>query len=326
MRHVLVGTVLVAGALAGARVAAAQPASPNVPRAPGKFEQQAFVVQNTPIKNVVIDNRLGSVTIRGHDKPSAIISAYKRAPTGAVLARLRVKLIALPNGQVSITSVLAPSANSMPIRRGSISIDLEITVPRAAQVQGRVWNGSLSADGMDNGATLTSNRGDIEVRNCSGPIVTHTRRGKQELNAIFGALSAEGLVSDLVLQQIRGDRLAVSIYRGTVSGRDIRSRDVSVRTTYGDIELQGQAVLGGRYDVNTYSGNVSIRFRNHIAVKVRAKAKAGVQLPHILRPRRQPDGTVLGRSAEGDQPMAVDAQSATGRVVLSFTGELGSTK
>ena len=274
----------------------------------------------TAITVVTVDNRLGSVRVEGHDGTQVAIFAYKRADDEDTLNRLKVSLVPDPKGPVQITTSIATGDEMRPIAAGSVTIDLVIRAPRNARVDARVWNDRLELAGMENGAELNANNGDITVSNCSGTITTHSAKGKQDFDEVYGVVDAQGLMGAMNLLAVRGDRLDANLHDGPIVGTKMRSRHVSIRTTKGDIRFEGYAFAAGTYDIKTHSGNVEVRFSTAAdsPVSVWASAKGGgkVSLPAALKPKTDDAGAVTGALPAKGVPAMIELHTNTG--VINF--------
>lgn len=290
-------------------------------RADEVFERDAVNVSAPPgvdISRVSVDNRLGDVTVRGHDHEGIVVHAFKRAPDDETLERLVVSLVPEPGGPVSIRTSLLAGLESRPIPAGAVEVDLVVLVPRSARVRAEVWNGSIEVEGVDNGAELAANEGEIDVKQVSGEVSTHIAHGPQELAEIFGAVDARGVESDLDLEEVIGSRLAASVYRGRVSARHVRVRELSVRTIHGSVRLEGTLLAGGHYRVSAYRGNLELRVRSEFGLRVMARSKSGqVRLPKVLAARRAATGAFFGAYGSGRSPAELQLTTGMGHITLA---------
>ncbi len=308
------------GAAGWAAPVAAQTASESTR---GVFEGTRVEVEprGARFTRVDVDNRLGSVRIEGYDGSKVIVSAVKRALDSATLDRLKVTIVSDPNGPVGITTRIDTGANARPIAKGSARIDLVIRAPRGAAVSGRVWNDRLEVAGMDNGAKLTAHDGDIAVKNVSGNVVTESTAGKQHIVEVYGAVDAQAVAGDVELVIVRGRKLYARAHDGNIAGRQLRVREMSLRTTTGDIRLEGFAVAGGRYRIASYRGNIDVKLRQGAALSISAKSRDGrITLPSKLRARTDDRGALVGTlpsslPGNNDEPVAVvELSSRVGRI------------
>jgi hypothetical protein len=322
----------------GRRAAPAQPAPvppvsgsfalpPSAPAPGAVYERDVVEVDPGPgvrISELSVDNRIGAVRIEGHDRETIVISALKRAPDAEILERLKVTLIPDPNGPVRISTSMAPGPDARPIPGGSVEIDLVIRAPRSALVKAQVWNDRLTVIGMENGAELVANDGEIGVQNASGTIVTHSAAGTQRFVEVVGKVDAQMIHGEVDLAAVRGDRLDASVHEGSIEGRQVRVRQAWVRTIRGNIRFEGHALAGGQYRIASVRGDVDVVLVATAPISVEAHASAGtVTLPPGLRRSRQPrsgmEGAVVGFWPGGrGESAAVELRSRLGNIRFSL--------
>jgi len=277
------------------------------------------------IEAVDIDNRLGDVTVTGHDAPTATLTVVKRAPDGETMERLKVNLV-LPgdDGVVRIGSAILLGAEARPVPAGSVRIDITLSVPRAARLLVKAWNGKVGVAGMRAGATLAANDGEITVRDVDGVVSTTNARGRQRLSDVQGAVSADNAFGELTLDEIGGESLAARVHDGAVTATRIRSRVVTIRTTFGHILFQGELLAGGRYDLRSYKGDVKVRFAGGAAVRIDAYSRGGgvesqLELADAGRPEA---GRLTGTYGPARRkPAALEISSVVGTVSLGLMNE-----
>lgn len=303
--------------------------------AAARADQSSAVVQRdlvevSPARGVTvelidIDNRLGDVSVEGQDRDSISILAVKRAPDQNTMDQLRVSLVPDPSGPINIKTSLKAGLEGHPIPPGSVRIDLVILAPRHARVRAQVWKGQLGVKGMENGADLVTEQGDIDVTQVSGAVTTQSGHGRHRFEQVYGAVDAQAVDGDMDLDLVRGDRLAAVVHMGDVIARRIRVRDLSVRITRGSVRFEGEVLAGGRYAIASYWGNVEVKFGSRFGSKappmrVRARTRSGgVNLPARFRHRRE-GGVVTGyasASAGTGDAAEVDLRTRVGMITLA---------
>ncbi|HKE13928.1 MAG TPA: hypothetical protein VKB80_03610 [Kofleriaceae bacterium] len=302
------------------------PLSPTAHADPPAAMVQRDVVEVAPargiqIELVDIDNRLGDVRIEGHDRETISILAVKRAPDQDTMERLKVSLVPDPDGPVTIKTSLKAGQESRPIPAGSVRIDLVIMTPRHARVRAQVWKGRVGVKGVDNGAELVTDEGDIDVTEVSGSVTTQSGHGRHTFAQVYGAVDAQAVDGDMDLDLVRGDRLAAVVHMGDIIGRRIRVRDLSVRIVRGSVRLEGEAVAGGHYSVASYWGNVEVKFSSKGPMRVRAMARAGeIHLPARFQ-RRRMEGSFVTGYASGTagirEPAEFELRTHIGMITLA---------
>ncbi|HUS65872.1 MAG TPA: DUF4097 family beta strand repeat-containing protein [Kofleriaceae bacterium] len=274
------------------------------------------------ITSIDVDNRLGDVRVEGHDRDSISVMAIKRAPDGETIERLKVSLVPDPNGPVTISTSLLAGQEARPVPAGAIRIDLVILAPRGARVQAEAWKGKVAIQGLDNGAELVTDDGDIDVTQVSGDISTRSAHGSQSFAEIFGAIDARAVQGDLDLDLVRGERLAAMVQLGDVIAHRVRVRNLSVRITRGDAIIEGEAMPGGSYHIASYWGNVQVKLRGKTPVRVAARTQAGqVTLPARLRRRENrafgDSERVIGSLGSGRSPADLDLRTRVGSITVT---------
>lgn len=284
--------------------------------APGVIAQTELEVgpAGKRITRVEVDNPLGNVRVIGHDAPGLRITAVKRAPDDGTLARLRVSLTPDAAGPMRIITAVDPGKETRPVTRRLVQIDLVIEAPRDAWVDGRTGDGLLELINMDAGGELDSASGAVIVRNVSGPVTAHTVDAALSLAEVFGVVEAGALAGDVTLDTIRGDRLVATAHAGRISGRRVRSRNLELTTTSGDIDIEGHLVAGGTVRIATVRGRVNVALRG--AATVRASAPS-VTLVKAGEVREEAGGWRAAQYGAVRTAAAIELVSRHGAVVFA---------
>ena len=314
------GLVVASGPLRGHGVttAAADPRPPTVAGAITERARLEIKPGTHPITAISIDNPLGNVRIEGYDGTALQIETEKHAPTDEAIDRLRISLIPNPDGSVRITTTADGGPEVAPVGRGQVRIDLVVHAPRDARVEATASTGTLEVANMDAGSALDTSSGRISVKNVSGGVSTSSISGATRLESVFGTVDAQTLSSDLVLDSISGQRLVASATHGSIAGRRVRSREITLTTTAGAILLEAEPGLHGRIVVASLGGDVDVRVRRTGPIVVRAR---GARVSIGASAHAAPDGWTeasvgTGAGAAGELPAFVELQSRRGNVQL----------
>ncbi|MCP4446244.1 MAG: hypothetical protein GY811_13005 [Myxococcales bacterium] len=318
MRPALVTALILCGICALSSQAQAEEAK-------GVYERDAVDVEapdGVEIASVVVDNRLGDVSVRGHDRPGIAIQSFKRALDKETLDRLVVSLVPDASGRVQIRTTLRAGAEARPIAAGSIAVDLVVFVPHSTVLEAELWKGNLRVSGLDNGAKLLVDDGRIEVKHVSGVIVSDLRRGEQEFTQVLGELVASGIAGELRLDTVRGKRLEAKLVRGTIVGEGLKVDAMTMQSVFGDIELVVEPKLGGKYQVSSRKGDVSVRFHGATPVTmevIAAKVMLGAELNASRPAEGAPWRGQFGRFASTRskvRPAQLEIRAGAGKVVV----------
>ncbi|MGD8278750.1 MAG: DUF4097 family beta strand repeat-containing protein [Gemmatimonadota bacterium] len=143
-------------------------------------------------------------------------------------------------------------------RRGlARDISLEITVPRrfGAEIEGV----SLEVDvaDLEGDVGIETVRGPIVVRNVAGRVDVSCTNGMVTIDGTRGSLTAETVNDGIRITDHDGEIDAEAINNAvTMSG--IRSGDVSVETTNGEIRYNGEIRDDGRYHFESHNGDLVV--------------------------------------------------------------------
>jgi hypothetical protein len=254
------------------------------------------------VETMVIQHPQGALTLRGWDRPEIHISFHKRAPTLAMLSRLRVQFD-LRDGRVQIRSGVETRGELRGLPQPNAGIDLTIDAPRTAQLSATTFSGELAASGFRGGLDLGTASGAIRVSDVRGPLRTHAAQGAQWLRSIQGDVDATGLDGDLELAAVEGATLSAQVVHGQITARDVRSRLVSLHTSLGTLLLLGGLVPGGRYELHVDEGDIQVMLPRQ-ELRLLMEARGVERRPGYLRADLGQGGPSLRLTAGGQVTLA----------------------
>jgi hypothetical protein len=270
-----------------------------------------------PFKQVQVENPLGDIKIEGYDGTAIMIETNKHAPDDDTLERLRVSLVPNPDGTVRITTTADHIAESKPVPRSAVRIDLVIRAPHGAHVDATVAAGKLEVVNMDGGGALDSASGPVSVRSLSGELEASTVSGPMTLAHVFGSVDASTVSADVDLDTIDGEKLIASANRGRIAGRRVHSRNVELTTIDGKIMLEADAALHGHLVVSSLHGDVEVQLHRHGAVLLRARGtKVDLGQQQLVHP--QPNHWSEMMIGQGDHPALVEMRAPLGTVQFTL--------
>jgi hypothetical protein len=234
------------------------------------------------VEQVIVDQPLGRLTVRGWDRQEVRIAATKRAPDHNGLDRLRVR-VDLKDGRVEIVTGVRVGdvLRNIPTDAGYV-IDLAVDAPSSAQIRASTFEGDLDALGLRAGAELRSDGGAIHATDIDGPVRSRATRGRQRLAAIRGDVEVDGLRGDIELDSIEGAVLRATVVEGGVTARRIRARAVELQVAHGDIELGGAMPLGGRWALRAPAGKARVRVEQvPMSMSLSLHAGGGITAPNV---------------------------------------------
>ncbi|MGQ0764685.1 MAG: DUF4097 family beta strand repeat-containing protein [Gemmatimonadota bacterium] len=133
----------------------------------------------------------------------------------------------------------------------------EVSVPRGVRLMTRSTSGDISIRGAG---------GDVEANSTSGTITVVGAGGRTKLSTISGDIEASGARGDvdagtvsgsIDIRDVDGD-LQLSSTSGDLSAMQVRSSDVEMSTTSGEVSYEGSFAAEGRYEFSSHSGNIDL--------------------------------------------------------------------
>jgi DUF4097 and DUF4098 domain-containing protein YvlB len=187
-----------------------------------------------PGASVFIENPLGDVKVTGVDEGPAVVSVRKVVwgPNGDELKPLAEKMAVNIHGTDSRLDIKVEAPDFF--RDGTV--DLELRVPRSANVRVGTHFGAVSLSQLDGRAEAATTTGELRL---------------QDLN---GDARGETATGDLILERIGGSA-TVATQSGDIQATDIR-RGLSANTASGDV--QASNLEGGRVECKSVSGDVKV--------------------------------------------------------------------
>ncbi|HEY6305845.1 MAG TPA: DUF4097 family beta strand repeat-containing protein [Candidatus Angelobacter sp.] len=181
-------------------------------------------------------------------------------------------------------------------------VEYDVTVPAGIAVTVSTATAPITADGLSGDLTLSSDTGQITVRNVS-KVHVHVR----------------GVTAPVSLSSINNGHVEITSSGGAVQLVDVSGPVVSVGTTSGNISYRGDCSGGGDYSLTTHSGAIDVALPETASFDVSARSVSGLvqndfplqQKPHISYTPK-PGSSFSGTSNSGSS--SVELQSFSGRI------------
>jgi len=197
---------------------------------------------------------------------------------------------------------------------GPAHVDYELTVPAAMDIDIRGTFISADIDGSQGEVRVFTTQGDIDVRGGSGYIELETVNGRVNLENADGNIDVRSTNGSVSVTDATGDINAQSV-NGRITLEGIESSDVRAETTSGGVYYHGNIMDGGRYSLNTHSGDVVVAMQDGVNATFSVATFSG-NLDTAF------PVTVTGTRARG-RPFSFTLGGGSARVELrSFSGDI----
>jgi hypothetical protein len=229
------------------------------PSVSSALDGREVVVPVRGAERIRIDNPLGNVIIRAWSRPETMhIVAEKRAASPAGLDRLRVHFTAFASGEIAVETRVDLGGRERALPLIASGIDLVVEVPPDLEVSVKTFGGSISASGLRSATRLETTGGRIQISDIRGRVITRQLRGGQSVAAVDGDVELDGVEGQMRLDRVGGERVEVRIVDGDIRAEDLRSDQVRLASTLGDVVLVGIIRPHGHYDLRSYEGEVRL--------------------------------------------------------------------
>jgi DUF4097 and DUF4098 domain-containing protein YvlB len=182
-------------------------------------------------------------------------------------------------------------------------VDYEISIPPGVSVTVSTVSAPITADGVSGELNLSSESGQVTVRNASRSHVI-----------------MQGVAAPVSLTNLSAARIDIMANGGAVQLTNVWGPKIHVATSSGNISYQGDCSGVGSYWFSTHSGNIDLALPETASVDLAAHSYNGTlendfplqKKPHNSSPPPKKGSSFAGTSNSGAS--AVELQSISGRI------------
>lgn len=240
-----------------------------------KFEKTVKLAKDG---KVVIGNISGDIEVLTWNKAEVKIDAEKISRTSSQEKAKknfdRVTIEVIEDGRtVRIKTVYAK--NSFRSKSSNCSVNYTVTIPSGADAEVRSVSGDVSLKKIGGAVKTKVTSGDVTIEEVGGVVNVKTTSGDVDIRDAKNDVGCYVVSGNLDLRNISGD-----IDLETVSG-DINLSEVSdvqvikAKVLSGKINYEGALRSGGRYNMNTHSGTITMILPGNSAFDLEARTFSG---------------------------------------------------
>jgi Toastrack DUF4097 len=269
-----------------------------------------------------IFNMSGDVIITGVAGDEIRVKGTKRV-WGGTKAQLDdiVVRTSETSGRVEVRSMLGRT------RKVRAEVDFTIQVPFGAEVIARTLAGDIKVVNVRGDVQVDSTSGTIEAVGTPSLVRLKTLSGDVMMKdaAASDGLSASTVSGDLVAKGLKARTLDVVTVSGDVTLVNAVCERAQLRTVNGDVQYVGPVAKGGRYELNSHSGDIRFELVGNGGFELSARTFNGdvrAELPLVMGPGTDaPDLPGMPRNQEfrgtfGDGSALIVVRTFSGSVVV----------
>lgn len=241
-----------------ATLALPAPASAQIPGAVELTEPFTRTVPMSRSGTLALLNQAGDVVISGGGGAEVTVDAVKRVRLGAS-AQARTDLL-------GITIAVSETGGGVEIRteipehiRRTARVDLVVTLPDTASVTVRTEQGNLQVTGVRGELRASAVFGNITAASVGNLREARTVSGDVDMTDVEGEdLTAGALKGNVVGRNLKVARIDVDVPIGDIRLANVESDDMYLRSVNGNVDYRGAVARGGRYQLQSHTGDVSL--------------------------------------------------------------------
>jgi hypothetical protein len=230
---------------------------------PGEaFANSLDIVPKTvaPNARITVREGRGEVTVRAADEPEIRVSGKVNVKSWSASAARR-------KGE-GVTAEIVKNGDGYEIRPtgtggdSRVSVDLDVVVPKKAQLTVRSEKGNINISDMAAPVTIDGANGDLEVRNTVGDVSIDTRHGDAKITDTKGDVKISGHGDSVEVANASGSFTLNGEFVGPIRAEKVAKgvRFVSRRTDLTLTQLSGHMEAGsGNLEIVDAPGNLNVR-------------------------------------------------------------------
>jgi DUF4097 and DUF4098 domain-containing protein YvlB len=221
-----------------------------------------------------------------------------------------------------------------PVRRGifrsPVSTDLDITVPKTANIEANTGHGDIQISGVTGIVVARSANGDIEIHDAGSDVAADLQRGDAKISGVAGNVKLTGRGSDIDLSNISGNATIEGAFVGSIHATNVAKTvrcvspwsDLTITHLTGRLEADSGDIVvsGANGPVKLIAHNKDIDVKNASGRIDVVNTHGDVKVSYTAPPRD--DLSVTNDS--GDTDVTLPAGSSFGVSAVSRSGEVES--
>jgi DUF4097 and DUF4098 domain-containing protein YvlB len=229
-----------------------------------KFSSDRTANFNGPVRKVVVSAGAGYLKIRGDASGGVKATGRACASSESLLGKIALES-RRENDTVYLTVVMSEGMGDMFSFSRYTSLDLDIAVPRDAQLDVTDSSGDLELSDVG-AARIDDSSGDQLLKNINGDLAINDSSGEIRVISVVGNVEVEDSSGNIDIEDVRGDvqiksdssgDIAIAKVTGSAEVVDDSSGDITIRDVKKNVTIDNDS--SGGINVTDVGGNFSVR-------------------------------------------------------------------
>ena len=162
-------------------------------------------------------------------------------------------------------------------RNFNVSVAYNVTAPAGIRLRATSVSGSITVRDIKGDVSAESVSGAVRIFNGGRITTAKSISGSVEVNDtdIDGRFNASSVSGSVILRRVKARQLDLGSISGEVLLDDVDSQQLAAQTVSGNVRFGGTVAKGGRYEMSSHSGNVSVALGGSIGFEVEATSFSG---------------------------------------------------
>jgi DUF4097 and DUF4098 domain-containing protein YvlB len=209
-------------------------------------------------------------------------------------------------------------------RNFSVSVGYNVTAPAGTRLSIESISGNVKVTDIKGDVSANTVSGDVRISGATRVSAAKTISGMVELVDVQtdGALESGSVSGDVVLRRVTARRIDATSVSGSIRLEELQSDRVSANSTSGSVAFSGTLARNGRYELNSFSGEIRLLLSGNTGFEVEANSFSGdVRSDFAITTRGQDSGRGGRRKVLngtfGDGSAILDLTTFSGSILIS---------
>ena len=162
-------------------------------------------------------------------------------------------------------------------RNVNVSVNYTVTAPAGTRLTVNSISGSIRVSDIKGDVSANSISGTVRVANGGRIAAAKSVSGDVEIvdTQTDGAIEVQSISGGVTLRKVSARRIDVGSVSGTVTVQDTQCDRVEAHSVSGTVEFGGTLAKGGRYELNSHSGDVRVILAGATGFELEANSFSG---------------------------------------------------
>jgi DUF4097 and DUF4098 domain-containing protein YvlB len=232
---------------------------------------------------LTLGNIAGDITVTRANGGEATIEIVKTARARTVdEAREFLGLVTVTvterSGRAEVKTVYPGDEMRRNNRRNvNVSVAYTVSTPAGTRLTIGSISGSINASGIKGDVSANSISGSVHIANAGRIASAKSISGDVEIldTQTDGTMEVSSVSGTVTVRKVAARSIDVGSISGSVVVQDARCDRVQAHTISGNVEFGGTLAKGGRYELNSHSGDVRVALAGNTGFEVEATSFSG---------------------------------------------------